>query len=78
LAVKIGNVYGSLWEKQERSHAESQLLGVKPSSDPLKVLSSEMDPAEIRLIQYASLKREVRKVLKKICPPPILCGPLKY
>jgi hypothetical protein len=37
----------------------------------LKVLSSEMDPAEIRLIRYrSSLKREAQKVFRKIRPPP--------
>jgi hypothetical protein len=41
---------------------------------PLKVLSSEMDPAEI----LSSLKRQARKVFKKSARPPSSEIPSKY
>jgi hypothetical protein len=45
----------------------------------LKVLSSEMEPAQIRLTHsIGRLFREARKVLRKIQPPPILEHFLKY
>ncbi len=47
------------------------------SDNNLKVLSSEMDPAEIRLIDRSSLNREARKVFRKIRPPHILREPFK-
>ncbi len=40
-----------------------------------KVLSSEMDPAEIRFIQKAFIKERGAKVLRKICLSPILWEP---
>jgi hypothetical protein len=38
----------------------------------LKVLSREMDPAEIKLMRKTSLKREAQRFLGKIRPSPIL------
>jgi hypothetical protein len=43
----------------------------------LKVLSREMDPAEIKLMRKTSLKREAQRFLGKIRPSPILWEPLK-
>jgi hypothetical protein len=46
----------------------------------LKVLSNEMDLAEITVGSFdrSSLKREARKILRKIRPPPSSESPLKY
>jgi hypothetical protein len=43
----------------------------------LKVLSSQMDSAEIRVIHRSS-EREARKVFRKLHPPPYSESPLKY
>jgi hypothetical protein len=40
-------------------------------------MSSEMDPAKIRLIDRSSLKREAQKAFRKIRLPPILREPFK-
>ncbi len=44
----------------------------------LKVLSTEMDPAEIGSFDRSSLKREARKVFRKIRLPPSSDSPSKY
>jgi hypothetical protein len=41
--------------------------------NPLKVLSSEMDPIETRLIRYVVIKDRGAEGFRKICP-----SPLKY
>ncbi len=43
----------------------------------LKVLPSEMDPAEIRLIRYEFIKEKGTEVFGKIWPSPILWEPFK-
>jgi hypothetical protein len=45
--------------------------GRERSEYPLKVLSSEMDPVEIRLIRYIFIKGSVSAGFRKICPSPI-------
>jgi hypothetical protein len=43
----------------------------------LKILSSEMDPAEIRFIQKAFIKERGAEIFRKILPSPTLCEPFK-
>ncbi len=50
---------------------------VSESGSDLKVVSSEMDLAEIRLIQLVIIKESVAKGFKKNPPAPIIWEPLK-
>jgi hypothetical protein len=56
----------------------NSLLKVRKKYVNLKVLPSEMDLAEIRPFDRSSLKREARKVFRKIRPPPSSESPSKY
>jgi hypothetical protein len=47
------------------------------NSCQLKVLSSEMDPVEIRLIRKVFIKGRGAEVVRKIRPSPILREPFK-
>jgi hypothetical protein len=44
---------------------------------PLKILSSEMDPAEIRFIRKAFIEERGTKLLEKSGRPPFCGSPLK-
>jgi hypothetical protein len=69
---------GMLFSTQCPKVSGLSTVTLSSSAVNLKVMSSEKDPAEIRLIRRSSLKREARRFLEKSAPHPPSCeSPLK-
>ncbi len=77
-------VYKCLWSVYRANNQRAlrrELWGTPGNctwTDLLKVLPSEMDPLEIRLIRYIFIKGSVAAILEKSACPPSIESPLKH